>query len=61
MAAQTLPLGAAQPGVPEIAMAPGPGTLRRAVGVIEGVVYYGLLATGVVLPIALLVVGWIRG
>jgi|GEM_PF-3541782 len=61
MTAQTLPLGAVQPGVPEIAMAPGPGTLRRVVGHVEAVVYYGLLATGVLLPIVLLAVGWIRG
>lgn len=61
MTVESVPLGAPGGGAAELALVPKPGTLKRVVGYVQAVVYFGLLGLGVFLPIVLLAIGFIRG
>lgn len=61
MAAESVPLGAVEVGVLEKVAVVEPGTFRRVVDHVQAVVYYGILVTGVLLPVVLLLIGALRG
>jgi len=61
MAEQSLALETTQAGTGQAAIMPRPGSVRRFLGQIEAVVFFGLLGAGVLMPIVLLLAGLIRG